>query len=101
MKTSRATCSQCGTERLAIRSTPSHGLHAALTLLLCGAWAIPWAVLTIAHASGWQCARCGARVSAGVAPLVRQLAILAAVAVAAVVGWVLLLAVAGRLPTRF
>jgi hypothetical protein len=101
MKSAQAICSRCGAERLAVRPTPSHALHAILTLLLCGLWVVPWAAVTVLSAAGWRCAHCGARVSTGAGPLIRQLAVAAAVAAAAVAGWVLLLALFGRLPTRF
>jgi hypothetical protein len=51
-------CYRCAGPVLIGRRTPSHALHAVLTLLLCGLWAFVWAFLT-AFSGAWRCQTCG------------------------------------------
>ena len=64
MKTNRLYCPNCDAVTKATSERASHGLHALGTLLTGGLWGAVWAGSAASAAQVWNCARCGAAISA-------------------------------------
>lgn len=51
-------CPQCGVYRLFTGERPNHVLHLLLTLFLCGAWFVPWIIISC-QSRPMYCSTCG------------------------------------------